>query len=230
MLCAEAGEKTGHYKSPSWAHGLRCRGLQGLPQFGGLRQGLRGSLLMCPRPMRSAVLLLLVISEPASCGHLTAPQMALPQLGRMEPITCWCSSTAPSILSQPGGPSVWPRLPKGCQPQHVAPHPQSCSCCGFKGGNKKHHTHAQPGLNLALRPLHIVTGLCVPRGRTRSPLNLPTRIERADPPLNAVCRHRACLRLPLSCPKSAWLQGRARCFTLPWSWPRSNRVTLEPFF
>lgn len=82
MLCAEVGEKTGHYKSPSWAHGLRCRALQGLPQFGGPRQGLRGSLLMCPRPTRSAVLLLLVISEPVSRGHLTAPQMALPRLGR----------------------------------------------------------------------------------------------------------------------------------------------------
>lgn len=48
------------------------RALQGLPQCGGPRQGLRGSLLICPRPTRSTVLLLLIILEPASRGHFTA--------------------------------------------------------------------------------------------------------------------------------------------------------------
>lgn len=45
----------------------------------------------------------------------------------------------------------------------MAPHPQSCSCCGFKGGNKKHHTHAQPGLNLDQASAHRHRTACASR-------------------------------------------------------------------
>lgn len=263
---------------------------------------------MCPRPTRSAVILLLIISEPASRGLFTALWMqgwgGLPCPGRagsagqdgahhqqlvfqhhcFKPQPAWepphCGHSCRRAVSH----STWPRARRAARSQHrhvpvgareaLSP---LCVCCQFlrdgswaflkqtlctshplprfttlpcfspfvnsftkrahqrpraeqgrasshalqttsrfKGDNKKHHTHAQPRLNLALSPLHIITGLRVPRGGTQSPLNLSMRAHRARRFPPRCCGQTPCLpRAASPCPGSARLQGRAWCLTLP---------------